>query len=532
MVQTVQPIDFKDAQYGTPEWWLAILLARLDVRAVDMWRWNDYYEGRHPLAFFDQQVRERFGNRFRHFSSNFVSLIVDALAERFTVQGFRFDDPDGDEDVWEIWQSNQLDSWSQSGHVDAFVKGCAYTLVDPNGGTPRITIEDATNAIVAHDPRDNRKRLAGLKRWIDPSDGRMIAYVYLPDGVYKYRTAEAWTVDGYRPLAAIGGPVNAPETQIGSDLAAANTPMIDYASPVSRVMTAFERYQPDGEDWPVTNRLGVVPLIRLPNRPRLNGINVDGRSEVQPIASNQDVINYFRTLAVVAGRYLAMPQRYALNLELENDPKTGQPKPPFQGGVADLWVVPPLEEDDPRAQTDAGKVTLGQFAAADLAPYIAMIQAEVSAMGTISRVPYWYLMGLPELIPPSGESLNSSEAAFIRKVRSTGIYMGEGWEETMRVALVAANQPDKAKLPGAETIWANPETRNLAVTTDATIKQRELGLIDDDQAQENLGYTPQQRRRIKEANPQPIFVRSLGNKPAGITEPAGAITPPTGQTGG
>lgn len=487
-------IDLKNPTEGSPEWWLRRLLARLDARRGELSLWTDYYENRHPLSFFDEAIRERFGHRFARFASNFCALVVDGFAERLEVQGFRFAEQTGDEDVWAIWQENNLDAWSQTAHTDALVKGIAYALVDPNDGDPRITIEDAFDSIVEPDPRDNRKRLAALKRWLDPTDGRLIVMVYLPDTIYKYRSVKSWPVTTENWLPQYGVLVNGP-TETGPS---------GSAQQVSVPAGGLEPYQPPGDsEWPLRNSLGVVPMVRLPNRPRLSGAFADGRSEIQPITSNQDLVNYYRAMAVVAARYLAMPQRYAINLETDIDAKTGQPKPPFKAGLADLWVVPPLEEDDPRATQAANQVTLGQFAPADLSPYVTLIQKEIDAIASITRMPYWYLMGEPQNVPPSGESLISSEAALVRKVRSGRIFLGEGWEEVMRVALKAKSDP-RSTYQQAETIWANPATMNLAAVTDAIIKQRSVGLIDDETGREMLGYSPLQRKRIREVNPIPL----------------------------
>lgn len=480
------PIDLANPEPNSPEWWLRVLSAALDVEYPAMQTWNAYYENEHPLRFFDDAVRARFGHRFARFAANFAALVVDGEAERFVVQGFAFDDdPNGSDDVWALWQDNAMDAWSQSAHIDALIKGRAYAMVDPNAGDPRITVEDAMHTIVALDPRDNRHRLAGLKRWIEPSTGRLVVVIYLPDRVYKYRSVRAWpsifTQWAQTGLAYTG--TVAPDASAGA---------IDVPA------GGFEPYQPTGDaDWPLTNPLGVVPLVRLANRPRLSGKHSDGRSEIEPIASNQDLINYYRAMAAVGARYMALPQRYAINFEPEIDAATGQPKAPFQGGLADLWTVPPMDDDDPRALQAANQTSFGQFASADLQPFLNLIAWEVGAMASIARMPYWMLLGGQQgSQPPSGEAQTSSESAFMRKVAQQAVFFGDGWEEVMRVALRAMSDP-RAENMAAETIWAPTGSINLAVRTDAIVKQTESDIIDRTQAQIELGYSPQTRKRIE-----------------------------------
>lgn len=479
---------------GTPEWWLTRLTNRLNSRAPELMRWELYYSGRHPLNFFDDRVREAFGQRFARFASNFVALIVDGIAERLQVNGFRFKDDQGDDDLWAIWQENDLDGGSLMAHTEAMVKQVAYTLVEPRqGNRPRITIEDPLDTIVELDPRDRRKRLAGLKRWVD-DEGRLVAFVYLPTAIYKFRSTGKW--------------VN------GSGL-----PVMD-------------RMRTPGEDWPLRNPMGVVPIVPLPNRPRAR--QTDGRSEVEVIASNQDLINYYRVMAVISARYTAYPQRWVKNLPIQLDPVTGLPAQPFRGGMADLWQIEPYGPDDPRSLNSAAQPEFGQFAAASVEPYIRLIEHEVGAMTSIAAVPYYYVLGTPQTVPPSGESLKSSEARLINKVRTQEVFFGEGWEETMRVALLAM-QDERADLRVAETRWVNTETRNEAVRTDSIVKQESAGFIDDVTALEELGYSPAQIKRINERKKkaEAEAEKAAADAPAlplpPTTQPSEELTPaPTG----
>ena len=48
----------------------------------------------------------------------------------------------------------------------------------------------------------------------------------------------------------------------------------------------------------------------------------------------------------------------------------------------------------------------------------------------------------------------------------------------------------------SEVVWASPEIRTEAETTDATIKKFQANLISHAQALEDMGYTPQQIEKI------------------------------------
>jgi hypothetical protein len=436
------PVKLSDAAPGSPEAIMARLLGRLQARVPVFQRYDDYYDGVQPLAFASDKFRSAFGNRFREFSSNFMALVVDGTRERLEVTGFRFDDPKGDKDLWEIWQENDLDAGSQLAHTEALIKGVSYAIVEPaSGETPRITVEDPLDCIVATDPRDRRKRISALKRWID-DDGHMIVYTYLPDAIYKYRSTRPWTSDATR--AVIEG--------MAPSMAGHET--------LSQVK--FDRLATDGENWPLPNPLGVIPVIPLPNRPRLK---TDGQSEIALVLSNQDAINKYRADALIAAEYAAFRQRWAIGIDIPTDPDTGRAMEPFEAAVSHLWAVPPADPNDP----NPSPVSFGEFQATDLAPYKLMIDMEVDHISHVSRMPLHQLMGQTQSVPASGEAIKSAETGLIAKCRTSEVFFGDGWEEVMRVTLRAMGDA-RSTMRTAETLWRNSETRNEAVITDAVVK--------------------------------------------------------------
>jgi hypothetical protein len=436
----------KAAVPNSPAGMLRLLLARLDARHPAMERWNDYYEGRQPLAFASEKFRDAFGGRFRAFSSNFCALVVDGTRERMEVTGFTYANSRSAKRAWRIWQDNDMDAASQIAHTEALVKGIAYALVEPDqlGGDPTITIEDPFDAITCSDPRNRRRRTGGLKRWMD-EEGHLNLVLYQPDLIWRLRSEGKWEPTNGGSFVLVADPQ-------------------------------------EGEAWPLQNRLGVVPLVPLPNRPRLR---VEGRSEIDPVMSNQDAINKYRADALVAAEFAAFRQRWATGLEIPEDPKTGQPVEPFKAAVDRLWVVPPPDPDDPN-QTEA---KFGEFSATDLAPYQAMIESEIGAMASISRMPYHYLLGQPQSVPPSGESLKSSEAGLVAKVNTSELHFGEGWEEVSRLTLLAVGDAG-SKDRSSATEWRDPETRNEAVRTQSAVLAYQQGIITQPEARLALGYQP------------------------------------------
>jgi hypothetical protein len=460
--------DTAPSPVHSPVWWRDRLLAKLVTRAAECQEYDDFYEGRQPLAMASVKFQEVFGSRYARLPANFMPLVVGAEAERLIVQGFRFGTSvDGDKTAWGVWQANEMDAESQIAHEITLVKGVSYAAVDPMSPTaaPNISIEDPSEVIVETRPGNRRDRLAGLKVWTD-DDGYIRAYLYLPTEIWRWRSEKPRQSDGMSQVR-----------------------WIPYADP--------------GEDQVLTNRLGVVPIIPLLNRPRRSGV---GRSEIIPVMGNQNAINKLRFDALIASEFVAFPQRWATNIEVPVDPDTGKPIQPFKPGVDNLWVVRrPTPAESMEYGDKVPSPQMGQFPAADLAPYINMIEEEVGQMASISRTPYHYLLGSPTSVPPSGESLKSSEAALVRKVGREQVHLGEGWEEVIRVCFIAMGQTTKARTDG-ETIWEDTETRNEAARGDTVLKQYAAGLLPDAMALEMLGYSQQQIERIavmKANEPQP-----------------------------
>jgi len=481
----------------SPEWWLKRLLARLRTQRLECTEYYDFYEGRQPLAFASETFSQTFGTRYRRLPANFMPRVVDAERERLIVQGFRFGgESTPDKSIWRIWQDNQMDAESQIAHEIALAKGVAYALVAPTTAGPLITIEDPYETTLETAPGNRRLRLAALKVWLD-DDGYMRAYLYLPAFIFKYRSVQR---------------------------------RVDDAS-WSWESTTWEPYIEEGEDFPVRNDLGVVPVIPLLNRPRRDGT---GRSEIKNVMGNQNAINKLRFDALVAAEAVAFPQRWMTNIDIPVDPDTGKPISPFKPGVTQLWATRRPTPDEvaeyPIAQFPEPK--FGEFPQATLAPYIDMIREEVVEMAAISGTPYYQLVGPPTSVAPSGESVKASEAALIKKVEAQEVHFGEGWEEVGRVVLMASGQTSKARSDG-ETIWKDAETRNEAARTDSILKQYVAGLLPDELAMEELGYSPQQIERaaaikaakafevasrvaaIRLAEPTAPVIRTFGRDSAG-----------------
>src|SRR5262245_40705111 len=464
------------------EWWRDLLGQRLDAQAEVVALCEAYYNGQHRLSFGTPLWRDGFRLMMQEgFADNWMALVVDSAVERLRVQGFRFgDSTDADDDAWAIWQANNLDLYSRIAHTEAVKTGNAYVLVSPpeddNDVSARITVEHAGQCVVARDPADPRERLAGLKRWRD-LDGYTYATVYLPEQIVRWQTEDR-VGEGQRPS-----------------------------------------WEPRADGPTLTNPLGRVPLIPLENNPQLL---TGGRSDLLNVLPIQDAIDKVMADAVVASEYTALRQRWATGVEIPKDDE-GNPVTALtiEATFKRLWI-----SENPDA-------AWGEFSAADLNGYVALVSMLTQHLAALSRTPPHYLLG--QIVNASGDALKTAEATLVAKVRAKMVDFSEAWEEVLRCAFLMGGDETRGTAQNAETIWADPESRTEAEHTDALVKQASLG-VPEEILWEQMGYSPQTVERMKElkaAEPPPPVPPTAppGTPPA---PPGGAppTAPPPTVTGG
>jgi hypothetical protein len=94
----------------------------------------------------------------------------------------------------------------------------------------------------------------------------------------------------------------------------------------------------------------------------------------------------------------------------------------------------------------------------------------------------------------SGDALKAARRGTRVRVRSKQTHLGEGHEETMRLAFRAKND-QRASAVEAETVWKNPETRSEAELGDAMVKLRSVGWSFEKLAEE-FGYSPEEIKQM------------------------------------
>ena len=478
MTELVPAVDglfnaYSTAQVGSPEWWLRRLHGQIANRIPSLDLFDAYYGGDHPLPWLPRQAQAEFRRILAMTRSNFCGLVVDATAERLQVEGFRLPGEErADAETWRLWQYNNLDDDADKAILEALIGGTSYTLVEPNGDTPNIYVEHASQAVVEYEPGSNRRRkAAGLKLWVDDWTGRLNATLFLPDWVYKFES-------------------EAPKS-----------------GALDHMKLTWHPRLVRNENWPARNTLGEVPLTELPNNPRLR---TGGVSELDDVIDIQDRINKTIADRLITQDFGAFPQKWAVGYPDED--ADGNPAEPIDIG-RDRVVTTDV------AKTEAA---FGQWDSAPLDPYNAAKREDVKDIASRTRTPAQYLLG--EMSNVNGETLKASESGLVAKVRQRQRPFEGGLVQTMVLARKAAGLP----VPEARmsAIWRNPEFRTEGETTDAGIKQLAAGLRDRRGAQEFIGMSQSEiaAQDEREATLDPVAERLARQFTAGTVGMSNATT--------
>lgn len=464
---------------------VATLETELTIRAAWADRADDYYRGQHPLRFASEEFRAYFAKRYQGFSDNWVPVVADAPVERLTVTGFQpYDSEAVDREAWRVWQVNNLDCDSQLGFTAAILGARSYVLVwgDPDApDTPRVTFEDAGQAIVAYYPGSRYRRRAALKRWQDGN--RMFATLYTADELWRFE----------RPLVRIEKPY---------------------------MMAQFDQEAQDwlprdpeqlGEPNPQPNPMGLVPMVELPNRPVLARQPL---SDVAPVIPLQDAVNLLWSQLFTASDFAALPQRYILGADRPTMPvydSAGVQIGEKEVDLADLnlrrlfWV-------------EGEGATAGSWPAANLAVYSAVIEAAIGHLAAQTRTPQHYLIG--KMANLSGDALIAAETGLVKRATEKQLWFGQGLREVQRLVALAQGAPARAEAYRAgRVLWADTESRSQAQLAAALVQLKGIGWPFEDLAR-RYGLTADEvaelmAMREREAETDPVLsmlgTRELGS---------------------
>lgn len=429
-------------QQPTPLDDLNICLQEMRLRRVQYALHADYYFGRHRLVFATDRWRNMFGPIFRKFFDNLCRTVVDVTVDKLQLEGFDTTDGDGCDDAWDLWQNLKMHRKANQVHEEMLRTGDAYVIVQQDETTKELEIypQAAETCMVRYDDEHPDRVAFGFKWWA-LSDGRVRANLYYPDRTLKFITA----------------------TSAQFDLPQRATAFVPWTMPE------------------IPNELGVVPMFHFPNRANIGQLGV---SELEDVVPLQDALNKAILDMMVNGEYISFPQRWAVGLELETDPDTGQAINPFTSGADRLWA------------TGSSETQFGQFNQADMTQFINVQENYRLEIGRVSGTPLHYLFTSNQF--PSGEAMKTAEARHVAKVERAQVICGEQWETIMALALKLSGQAMSDANATIRARWKNPEPRSQQLFSQEILAKKQTN-VPDEQLWKEWGYSDEEIESFQQA---------------------------------
>jgi hypothetical protein len=418
------------------EQWLKRLISCHNKEKPELQNLNDHFEGNMPLKYLHPELLAELDNRLEQVVINWPELVVDCLDERLDVTGFRVSgQADPDAGLEEIWQYNNLDEWSQQGHVEALVMKRSFEIVGANDEPdepPIITIESPLEVHAEFDPR-TREVAAAMKRWDEEdADGKKIqhATLYLPN------KTSWWLFDG-------GKWVLDPD------------------------------YAPD------EHNLGIVPVTPVVNRPRLGCPG--GKSELSAIIPVSNAANKIATDMMVSAEFHAMPRRWALGFGPEDfQDEQGNKVSAWSKVAGKVWATE-------KTRTDGAEV--GQFAESQLSNFHATLNLLAQIVGSLGALTP-QTMGLQNAAnPATADAIRAGESRLVKRAERRQKSFGGAHERTMRIADRIWKGVERPELRRLETLWRDASTPTVAQTADAAVKKFQTGIVPLHQTRVDLQYS-------------------------------------------
>jgi hypothetical protein len=404
----------------------AITQYREDRRNTTYKRYHDYADGAQGLTFATPKFQQTFGPLYDALTYNRSASVIDAIADRLMVESFNLRGGGSADPAIALWHDNRMDKREGEVNQEALTAGDGYVIVwpHPQSGQPVIWPQDAACVRVLYDDEQPGLIILATKLW-RTTDNFLRLNVYLPDRLEKYISGNTYRTGTLPPSA-----------------------------------TVFEQHKPEGDlQWPLRydwfrEQAVNIPVFHFANNARTGHY---GRSELKDVIPLQDGLNKALADLMIVAETAGFPQRWVTGHTPTNDPATGLPQKVDMGADKILGFG------------DAD-VRVGQFDVAPLPQLIAVGEAFDLMIARVSRVPVHYL-GLTSNFP-SGESLKTAEAPFVKKLQDRIRAYGNVWEDVMTLAM-RMDGIDIA--PEIEAVYESPEPRSEMEELQAATLKKQIG---------------------------------------------------------
>lgn len=397
---------------------------------------DDYYRGAQMLQILGIAVPPEL--RAFEFPLNWPRVTVDTVVQRQHVRSFSMpDQPDANDQLWEIWEANNMESQSVLAHLETRIQGHGFVAVGMNPDDkehPLITVESSKSMIARIDPR-TRRITAALRVYYDPyrSNAPTQATLYQPDSTVYLDKGAGW-------------------------------------------------------DWAVTDRdehhLGQVPVVQFINRPRVGDFT--GESEMQDVLRPTDMAARALMDLQVAMETHAVPGKWAVGLSDKDfiDAKTGRIATPWQTYYTAMTT------------SKSKDAKFGQFTASDLSNFKTVIDLLAEQVSAVTGLPVRYF-GQNSANPASEGAIRADEVRLVKNVELKNSLDGDSWGDVMALAwrMATSEQVDGHRI---RTDWDDPNTPTFAQKADAIQKLVATGILSREGAWDELGWSEARKDKERE----------------------------------
>lgn len=422
--------------------WFTRLERKRQEQKQTIANWWAYYDGEQPL-YFIAKILEEQQDRFPPLTINWCEKFIDWIDARTMVEGFRLNGADvSDDDLWQIWQRNDLDEEQSENNVASLVTGVSYMIAGPSDAGALLTVETPDSMVVEIDPR-TRRPIAALKAWkSDPYNAfEDMAELFVPGRVVTFEQGKAAT------------------------------------STTQEWMQAALKAQTSPE----------IPVVPFLNRKRRQ----QGRSELRALKPIVDAANQIATNMMAAVEHHAVPRKWGLGLRREDfTDAAGNALPAWKLATGAVWVNP-FDPENPDAKPE-----VGQFANSDLRNFVDTI----SLLGRIGSglcdiAPHEFGFGVADN-PASADGIEAAKESGVRRVERIHVARGAAYERVMRLA-AAIEGKDPSTMVRMETVLRDPSTPTQQAKIAAAGTALTTGLADLRQAREDAGYSDTQIKAME-----------------------------------
>lgn len=446
----------------SPKDWYARLTTRMNRQRREALQWWKYMDLEQELVYVGRILQEQDG-RFGALLLPWSELVIESVVERQRLESFLSGEQPVD-DLVKSWEANDLEEKIDEAFTGSSVAGLHFMMVGPDGpgGFPMVTTEHCDQVAVELDPRTGQP-IAGLYRWQEeslagPTFDRAVLFVADIPGIADRRP----------------GPCRVYEWDWTSNRMVETDPLGDW----SRLIA---------ED----PSLPSVPFVPMLTNPR-KGV---GMSDLKQIKPALDGANQFATNMMGAGEHHATGRKYAIGVDQSDFvDEAGNQVPLWKVAMGDVWAVPHPKDDGLGSTPPETKV--GQFAASDLRNFHESLKAIAQIAMSKYGLPPLY-MGYASDNPASAEAIQFSLERLVLRATKRQLWWGGACRRSAKIqwAIMGNNPID---ISGLEAKWRNPATPTMASKMDAAVKAVSAGIIDDEQAWNDIGYSEETKKAMRE----------------------------------